>query len=122
MVRPRFCTHRCRRTHSLPFSFSFHNDERAAVRRNSLRARPPPMTKDDPYYPGNDRRYEDLTEEQIPLTESLMDCMQRGMSSIRMIAVLAVELCDTFAFLFFISDANLHVNHKRSSSSVGVRH
>ncbi|KAL7534622.1 hypothetical protein ACHAXR_006840 [Thalassiosira sp. AJA248-18] len=46
--------------------------------RNSLKARPPPMKKDDPYYAGNDRRYEDLTEDQIPLTESLMDCMERA--------------------------------------------
>ena len=36
------------------------------------------MKKDDRYYPGNDRRYEDLSEDQIPLTESLMDCMERG--------------------------------------------
>ena len=47
-------------------------------RRNSLRARPPPMKRDDPHYPGNDRRYEDLSEGQIPLTESLLDCMERG--------------------------------------------
>ncbi len=46
--------------------------------RNSLKARPPPMKKDDTYYPGKDRRYEDLSEEQIPLTESLMDCMERA--------------------------------------------
>ncbi|KAL3771691.1 hypothetical protein ACHAW5_000952 [Stephanodiscus triporus] len=46
--------------------------------RNSLRARPPPMGRDDPYYPGNDRRYEDLSEGQIPLTESLLDCMARA--------------------------------------------
>lgn len=46
--------------------------------RNTLKARPPPMKKDDPYYPGNDRRYEDLSEDQIPLTESLMDCMERA--------------------------------------------
>jgi len=46
--------------------------------RNSLKARPPPMKRDDPYYPGNDRRYEDLTEDQIPLTESLNDCMERA--------------------------------------------
>jgi 2,3-bisphosphoglycerate-dependent phosphoglycerate mutase len=46
--------------------------------RNSLKARPPPMTKDDPHYPGNDRRYEDLKDDQIPLTESLMDCMERA--------------------------------------------
>jgi len=46
--------------------------------RNTLKARPPPMKKDDPYFPGKDRRYEDLTEDQIPLTESLMDCMERA--------------------------------------------
>jgi len=45
--------------------------------RNSLKARPPAMKKDDRYYPGNDRRYGDLSEDQIPLTESLMDCMER---------------------------------------------
>lgn len=48
--------------------------------RNSLKARPPPMKKQDEYYPGKDRRYEDLAEDQIPLTESLMDCMERGKS------------------------------------------
>ena len=36
------------------------------------------MKRDDPHYPGNDRRYEDLSEGQIPLTESLLDCMERG--------------------------------------------
>jgi 2,3-bisphosphoglycerate-dependent phosphoglycerate mutase len=45
--------------------------------RNSLKARPPPMSKGDPYYPGKDRKYADLTEEQIPLTESLLDTMKR---------------------------------------------
>jgi len=45
--------------------------------RNSLRASPPPMKKDDPYFPGNDRRYNDLSEDQIPLSESLADCMER---------------------------------------------
>eukprot|EP00956_Cyclotella_meneghiniana_P003443 scaffold4177_cov86-Cyclotella_meneghiniana.AAC.7 len=46
--------------------------------RNSLKARPPPMKKNDEEYPGKDRRYDDLTEDQIPLTESLMDCMERA--------------------------------------------
>jgi bisphosphoglycerate-dependent phosphoglycerate mutase len=36
------------------------------------------MKKDDPYYPGKDRRYDDLTEDQIPATESLNDCMERA--------------------------------------------
>jgi bisphosphoglycerate-dependent phosphoglycerate mutase len=48
------------------------------IRRNSLKARPPPIKRDDPYYAGYDRRYDDLSEEQIPLTESLLDCMERG--------------------------------------------
>ena len=48
--------------------------------RNSLKARPPMMKVEDEWYPGKDRRYEDLTKEQIPLTESLMDCMERGES------------------------------------------
>jgi 2,3-bisphosphoglycerate-dependent phosphoglycerate mutase len=45
--------------------------------RGSLRSRPPAMTVDDAYWPGRDRKYADLTIDQIPLTESLMDCMER---------------------------------------------
>eukprot|EP00978_Attheya_sp_CCMP212_P007475 scaffold17324_cov53-Attheya_sp.AAC.3 len=45
--------------------------------RRSLKARPPPLKKTDPFYPGNDRKYADLTEEQLPLSESLADCMER---------------------------------------------
>jgi 2,3-bisphosphoglycerate-dependent phosphoglycerate mutase len=45
--------------------------------RGSLRSRPPPLTESHPYYPGRDRKYADLTKNQIPLTESLADCMER---------------------------------------------
>lgn len=45
--------------------------------RGSLRTQPPPLNTQSPYWPGRDRKYADLTAEQIPLTESLMDCMQR---------------------------------------------
>jgi bisphosphoglycerate-dependent phosphoglycerate mutase len=45
--------------------------------RGSLRSLPPPMTEDHPFYPGRERKYADLTKEQIPLTESLLDCMDR---------------------------------------------
>lgn len=31
----------------------------------------------DKYYPGRDRRHADLSSDQIPLTESLLDCMKR---------------------------------------------
>lgn len=45
--------------------------------RNSHRARPPAQEKSDKYYPGRDRRYADLSDDQIPVSESLMDCMER---------------------------------------------
>jgi len=45
--------------------------------RGSLRNRPPALTEFDSYYPGRDRKYADLTTDQMPLTESLLDCMER---------------------------------------------
>lgn len=45
--------------------------------RGSLRSRPPPVRVDDVYWPGRERRYSDLSIDQIPLTESLLDCMKR---------------------------------------------
>ena len=45
--------------------------------RGSLYARPPALKPSDPYWPGRDRKYFDLSPSQIPLTESLHDCMLR---------------------------------------------
>ena len=45
--------------------------------RGSLKSRPPPLSPADRFYPGRDRSHADLTPEQIPLTESLLDCMSR---------------------------------------------
>jgi 2,3-bisphosphoglycerate-dependent phosphoglycerate mutase len=45
--------------------------------RGSLRSRPPPVNVRHPYWPGRERKYADLSMDQIPLTESLMDCMER---------------------------------------------
>mmetsp|Transcript_22359 Transcript_22359/g.40111 ORF Transcript_22359/g.40111 Transcript_22359/m.40111 type:complete len:911 (-) Transcript_22359:158-2890(-) len=45
--------------------------------RGSLRSRPPALTPADKYYPGRDRRHADLGPAQLPLTESLLDCMER---------------------------------------------
>lgn len=45
--------------------------------RGSLRSRPPAVKVSDTRWPGRDRKYADLTMEQIPLTESLLDCMER---------------------------------------------
>ena len=44
--------------------------------RGSLKSRPPPINENDYFWPGRDRRYSDLSTEQIPLTESLLDCMK----------------------------------------------
>jgi 2,3-bisphosphoglycerate-dependent phosphoglycerate mutase len=35
------------------------------------------LKRTDTYWPGRDRKYADLSEDQIPLTESLKDCMER---------------------------------------------
>ena len=38
---------------------------------------PPAITKEDKRYPGNDPRYKDLTERELPLTENLSETMDR---------------------------------------------
>ncbi len=38
---------------------------------------PPPVTKEDELYPGNDIRYKSLTEQELPLTENLGQTMNR---------------------------------------------
>jgi hypothetical protein len=35
------------------------------------------LQKNDAYWPGRERKYADLLPEQIPMTESLKDCMDR---------------------------------------------
>ncbi|MCM8831314.1 MAG: 2,3-diphosphoglycerate-dependent phosphoglycerate mutase [Candidatus Omnitrophica bacterium] len=45
--------------------------------RRSYDIRPPALTKDDPRYSGNDPKYKDLKEDEIPLTECLKDTVER---------------------------------------------
>ncbi|NOZ80124.1 MAG: 2,3-diphosphoglycerate-dependent phosphoglycerate mutase [DPANN group archaeon] len=45
--------------------------------RRSYDVPPPPLTKDDPRYPGKDTLYEDVEEKDLPLTESLKDTVHR---------------------------------------------
>lgn len=45
--------------------------------RGSLNSRPPALKPSDVHWPGRDRKYADLTYDEIPLTESLSDCMER---------------------------------------------
>ncbi len=54
-----------------------YGNEQVLVWRRSYATPPPPLTPDDPRYPGHDRRYADLTPEQLPLCESLKDTVER---------------------------------------------
>lgn len=51
--------------------------EQVNIWRRSFDIPPPPLTRDDARYPGNDPRYADLKPEEIPLTESLKETIAR---------------------------------------------
>lgn len=42
-----------------------------------LKECPPPLTPEDPRWPGRDRRYSDMVGRSIPVGESLQDCIDR---------------------------------------------
>lgn len=52
-------------------------DEQVLIWRRSFDTPPPPLSKDDERYPGKDPRYKDLSEDEIPLTESLKITIDR---------------------------------------------
>lgn len=54
-----------------------YGEEQVKLWRRSSNVRPPELTKEDPRYPGNDIKYKDLTEEELPLTENLNDTIVR---------------------------------------------
>jgi 2,3-bisphosphoglycerate-dependent phosphoglycerate mutase len=47
--------------------------------RRSYDVRPPALERTDPRYPGNDQKYRDLDQKDIPLTEALKDTIMRFM-------------------------------------------
>lgn len=54
-----------------------YGDEQVHIWRRSYDVQPPALSLDDPRYPGNDDRYMNLAYEDIPLTESLKDTIER---------------------------------------------
>ncbi|MCB2212328.1 2,3-diphosphoglycerate-dependent phosphoglycerate mutase [bacterium] len=54
-----------------------YGDEQVHIWRRSYDTRPPALEWDDERNPRNDRRYTDLTDEQIPLAECLKDTVDR---------------------------------------------
>lgn len=56
-----------------------YGDEQVFVWRRSFDTPPPELTADDERFPGHDRRYASLTEQQLPVCESLKSTIDRVM-------------------------------------------
>lgn len=54
-----------------------YGEEQVLVWRRSYDVPPPLLTKEDPRYPGKETKYRDLSESQLPLSESLKDTYKR---------------------------------------------
>lgn len=54
-----------------------YGEEQVKLWRRSADVRPPELTIDDERYPGNDPKYKDLTKDELPLTENLIDTIKR---------------------------------------------
>jgi len=52
-------------------------EEQVHLYRRSATVRPPALGKNDERYPGNDKKYKDLKETELPLTENLNDVQKR---------------------------------------------
>ncbi|MBQ8132752.1 MAG: 2,3-diphosphoglycerate-dependent phosphoglycerate mutase [Bacilli bacterium] len=51
--------------------------EQVQLWRRSADVRPPELSRDDERFPGKDPKYADLTEEELPTTENLLDTIDR---------------------------------------------
>ncbi|HEX7597270.1 MAG TPA: 2,3-diphosphoglycerate-dependent phosphoglycerate mutase [Polyangia bacterium] len=56
-----------------------YGEAQVKIWRRSYDIPPPPLEKNDPRYPGSDRRYSDLSPAELPLTECLKDTVARAM-------------------------------------------
>ena len=54
-----------------------YGEEQLKLWRRSMDVRPPELSKDDSRYPGNDPKYEQLSEDELPTTENLRDTIKR---------------------------------------------
>ena len=54
-----------------------YGDDQVLIWRRSYDIPPPELDKSSEYYPGNDPRYAELTEEELPTTECLKDTVAR---------------------------------------------
>ncbi len=54
-----------------------YGEKQVLIWRRSYNIRPPALENNDPRYPGNDRRYNDVSAKEIPRTECLKDTVDR---------------------------------------------
>ena len=54
-----------------------YGEEQVLLWRRSTDVRPPALDVTDPRYPGNDPKYKDLKEDELPKTENLLDTIKR---------------------------------------------
>ncbi len=54
-----------------------YGDEQVKIWRRSYDTPPPVLEKSDPRYPGNEARYKNLKDDELPLTECLKDTVAR---------------------------------------------
>lgn len=52
-------------------------EDQVKIWRRSYDIPPPPLSEDDPRFPGKDRRYDDVPDAQLPRTECLKDTVER---------------------------------------------
>ena len=56
-----------------------YGDDQVLLWRRSTDVKPPELSISDPRYPGNDPKYKELTKEELPKTENLIDTINRVM-------------------------------------------
>lgn len=54
-----------------------YGEEQVLLWRRSTDVRPPALDVTDPRYPGNDPKYKELKEDELPRTENLLDTIKR---------------------------------------------
>lgn len=54
-----------------------YGEKQVLLWRRSIDVRPPELDKSDKMYPGNDPKYNGLSEEELPKTENLLDTIKR---------------------------------------------
>ncbi|OQY30048.1 MAG: phosphoglyceromutase [Candidatus Cloacimonetes bacterium 4572_55] len=57
-----------------------HGEDQVLIWRRSYDIQPPSLEKEDSRYPGHDPRYQNLTENELPLAECLKDTVHRFLS------------------------------------------